>query len=451
MQTPTAKPPLKLFISYSHKDQSYLDELTTHLSLLRRDGIIADWSDRKIMAGQEWVRQIDTNLEQADIVILLVSPDFIASDYCYGKELTCALDMHESGKAKVLPIIIRPCEWGNAPFSKIQLLPKDGHPVSKWDDRDDAWLATVRQLRLVADEIGEKNISKNQRRGLSNIRECLTKVVEEIEDLYSTDKEYSGHSTGFVDLDIAIDGLHEGDLCVISSMSQMERSDLAINIAALFVIESNLPVAVFSMRLGVSQVTRRMTSSVSSIPSTAISRGQLDDNDWGELTHALGKLVDTKMYINDSAMLSLREISNQIDDLSKQLSQNISLLVIDSVQNLQEAIDGEANDYASICLALKRLAKEKNCAIIVTSKVSRNAEWRPNKRPVVSDLEEWRCLEDHADQLIFIHREEHYYPDSVEHQNVAELLVAKNAYGKSSTVYLRYAPERSFYQLLADR
>lgn len=78
MQTPTTKPPLKLFISYSHKDQSYLDELTTHLSLLRRDGIIADWNDRKINAGQEWERQIDTNLEQADIVVLLVSPDFIA-------------------------------------------------------------------------------------------------------------------------------------------------------------------------------------------------------------------------------------------------------------------------------------------------------------------------------------------------------------------------------------
>lgn len=359
--------------------------------------------------------------------------------------------MHESGKAKVLPIIIRPCEWGDAPFSKIQLLPKEGHPISKWDDRDDAWLATVRQLRLVAEEISEKNISKNQKRGLSNIRECLSKVVEEIEDLYSTDKEYSGYSTGFIDLDRAIDGLHEGDLCVISSTSPMERSDLAINIAALFVIESKLPVAVFSMRLGVSQVTRRMTSSVSFIPSTALSRGQLDDSDWGELTHALGKLVDTKTYINDSAMLSVREITNQVDDLSKQLSQNISLLVIDSVQNLQESIEGKVNDYAAICLALKRLAKEKKCAVIVTSKVSRNAERRPNKRPVASDLEEWRCLEEHADQLIFIHREEHYYPDEVEHQNVAELLVAKNAYGKSSTVYLRYAPERSFYQLLAVR
>lgn len=443
-------PPLRLFISYSHKDQNYLDELSTHLSLLRREKIIADWSDRKIAAGEEWEKQIDANLEQADIVILLVSPDFIASDYCYGKELTCALDMHESGTARVLPIIIRPCEWSDAPFSKIQLLPKDGQPISKWGDKDDAWLAVTRQLRVVAEEIKEKNLSKSQNRGLTNIRECLTKVVEEIEIMYSAEREYSGHSTGFSDLDRAIDGLHEGDLCVISSMSSMERSDLAINIAALFVTKSDLPVAVFSMRLGASQVTRRMTSSISFIPSTTLNRGQLDDNDWPKLTHALGMLVDTKIFINDSPMLSLIEISSQIDALSKQLSQNISLVVIDSVQNLQESIEGTTNEYASICHALKRLAKENNCAIIVTSKVSRNAERRPNKRPVAADLEEWRHLEDHADQLIFIHREEQYYPENIDHQNVAELLVSKNAYGKLSTVYLRYAPDRSFYQLLAD-
>jgi replicative DNA helicase len=445
------KPPLKLFISYSHKDQVYLDEFTTHLSLLRREGIIVDWSDRKITVGNEWEKQIDTNLEQADLVVLLVSPDFIASDYCYGKELACALDMHESGKARVLPIIIRPCEWSNAPFSKIQLLPKDGLPVSKWDDRDDAWLSTVRQLRIASGEISEKNNSKKQKRGLSNIQECLTNLVEKIEVLYSTDKEYSGHSTGFIDLDTAIDGLHEGDLCVISSISSMERSDLAINIAALFVIECKLPVAIFSMRLGVSEVTQRMTSSVSLIPSKAISRGHLDENDWVGLTLALGKLVDTQMYINDSATLSLKEISQQIDDLSKQLSKNISLIVIDSVQHLQESLTGNVNDYAALCLALKRLAKEKKCTIIVTSKVTRNAERRPNKRPVTTDLEEWRCLEDHSDQLVFIHREEQYSPNRVEHQNVAELLIAKNVYGKLSTVYLRYTPEQSFYQLLVDR
>lgn len=447
----TTKPPLKLFISYSHKDQSYLDELTTHLSLLRRDGVVADWSDRKITAGQEWEREIDTNLEQTDIVILLVSPDFIASDYCYGKELTYALDMHESGKAKIIPIVIRPCEWNEAPFSKIQLLPKDGQPISKWSDRDDAWLATARQLRVVAEEVREKNISKSQRKCLTNIQECLSQVVEEIEIMYSGDREYSGHSTGFIDLDRAIDGLHEGDLCIISSISSMDRSDLAINIAALFVIASELPVAVFSMRLGVSQVTRRMASAVSYIPSTTLSSGQMEDNDWSGLTYALGKLVNTKMFINDSAMLSLKEITNQIDVLSKQLSQDISLLVIDSVQNLQESAEGKASDYAAICLALKRLAKEKKCIVIVTSKVSRNAERRPNKRPVTSDLEDWSHLEEHADQLIFIHREEQYYPDDINHQNVAELLIAKNTYGTPSTVYLRYAPERSFYQLLTDR
>lgn len=444
------RPPVKIFISYAHKDQGYLEELTTHFSLLRREGLIADWSDRKIVAGQDWERQIDSNLELADLIIFLVSPDFIASDYCYGKELVYALEKHDIGKGMVLPIIIRPCEWHAAPFSRIQALPKEGLPISKWEDRDDAWLDTIRQIRIVIEQIAGKNESRLQVRELKSINECLYQVVENIEQVYALEnKEFSGYSTGFVDLDRAVDGLHPSDLLVICSTSSIERSDLAINIATLFATKSKLPVLIFSMRLSATEVTRRMTSSLSYIPPVTLANAFLDDDDWSKITHALGILNDTSIFVNDSAVLSLKDISAQIDKVIQQ--KEGGLVVIDSVQHLQESIDCSPGEYGSICQAIKRLAREKNCTIIITSRVSRNSELRPNKRPVLSDLEEWRGLEDNADQLVFVHREEPYNPDSMENKNVAELIVAKNAYGRLSTIYLCYSQERSFYQLLATQ
>jgi internalin A len=130
---------VRLFYSYAHKDESLRNELETHLKLLQRQGRIESWHDRDIEAGDEWKRKIDDNLERADIILLLVSADFIASDYCYEKEMTRALERHEKNEARVIPVIVRDVNWRNAPFAKLQALPKDGLAVTKWPDKDSAW------------------------------------------------------------------------------------------------------------------------------------------------------------------------------------------------------------------------------------------------------------------------------------------------------------------------
>jgi internalin A len=129
----------RLFYSYSHKDESLRNELETHLKLLQRQGMIESWHDRDIEAGDEWKRKIDDNLEQADIILLLVSADFIASDYCYEKEMLRALERHEKKEARVIPVIVRDVNWHSAPFAKLQALPKDALAVTKWADKDSAW------------------------------------------------------------------------------------------------------------------------------------------------------------------------------------------------------------------------------------------------------------------------------------------------------------------------
>jgi hypothetical protein len=130
---------IEVFCSYSHKDEVLWKELVTHLVLLQRQGIIRTWYDRKISAGTEWEKEIHEHLESAGIILLLVSADFLASDYCYALEMQRAMERHEARKARVIPIILRAVDWREAPFAKLQALPKNGKPVTSWSNRDEAF------------------------------------------------------------------------------------------------------------------------------------------------------------------------------------------------------------------------------------------------------------------------------------------------------------------------
>jgi TIR domain len=144
---------LSIFISYSHADEAFKTELVKHLEPLRRLQLVETWHDRKIKAGDEWDKVISANLEHADIVLLLVSIDFINSSYCYDVELERALDRHAAGDARVIPIILRSCMWHQAPFAKLQALPKDARAVSLWSDRDEALVNVVEGVRQVAEQL----------------------------------------------------------------------------------------------------------------------------------------------------------------------------------------------------------------------------------------------------------------------------------------------------------
>ena len=139
-----------VFFSYSHVDESYRDQLEVHLAMLKRQGVISTWHDRRLVAGDALDAGIRRELDQADIILLLVSPHFLASDYCYGMEMTRALERHGQGSARVIPIILRPCEWQQAPFGGLLACPTDGKPVSKFSDPDDALLEITKAIRTAA-------------------------------------------------------------------------------------------------------------------------------------------------------------------------------------------------------------------------------------------------------------------------------------------------------------
>jgi TIR domain len=139
-----------VFFSYSHKDETLRDQLETHLAMLKRQGVISVWHDRRLIAGDHIDNGIAKELDAADIILLLVSPDFLASDYCYGEELARALERHAAGEARVIPVILRPCDWHVTPFGKLVAVPTDGRPITKWPDLDDAFLEVTKAIRAAA-------------------------------------------------------------------------------------------------------------------------------------------------------------------------------------------------------------------------------------------------------------------------------------------------------------
>jgi hypothetical protein len=153
---------LHVFFSYSHKDETLRNELEIHLEALKRQRVIDTWHDRRITAGEEFDNEISEHLESADIILLLVSPDFIASDYCYNVEMGRALERHETGEARVIPIILRPCSWQRLPFGKLLALPTDGKPVIKHPHQDDAFLTVTEAIQKIADQKYPQSVRKRE-------------------------------------------------------------------------------------------------------------------------------------------------------------------------------------------------------------------------------------------------------------------------------------------------
>ena len=153
--------PLEVFISYSHKDRTLCNELATHLSNLRKQDIISDWYDGDIIAGTEWEKQIIDQLNTAKIILLLISANFMASDFCYSIELRQAIDRHDANQVRVIPIILRPTDWKGAPFAKLKMLPTDAIPVTKWPTHDEGFVDVIRGIREAIDDLANRRKTAN--------------------------------------------------------------------------------------------------------------------------------------------------------------------------------------------------------------------------------------------------------------------------------------------------
>jgi len=277
--------------------------------------------------------------------------------------------------------------------------------------------------------------------GFQDIQPLLTQVVERIDELYNRDNQsdITGVPTGFIDLDRMTSGLQPGDLVIVAGRPSMGKTAFSVNIGENVAIESGLPVAVFSMEMGGVQLAMRMLGSVGRLDQHRLRTGRLADEDWPRLTHAIQKMNDAQLYIDETPALSAIELRARARRLARQCGK-LGLIIIDYLQLMSASSAGEnrATEISEISRSLKALAKELDCPVIALSQLNRSLEQRPNKRPVMSDLRESGAIEQDADLILFIYRDEVYNPDSQD-KGTAEIIIGKQRNGPIGSVRLTFA------------
>lgn len=278
--------------------------------------------------------------------------------------------------------------------------------------------------------------------GFQEIQPLLTQVVERIDELYSRDSnsDITGVPTGFADLDRMTSGLQPGDLVIVAGRPSMGKTAFSINIGENVAIDSGLPVAVFSMEMGGTQLAMRMLGSVGRLDQHRLRTGRLVDEDWPRLTHAIQKMNDAQLYIDETPALSPIELRARSRRLARQCGK-LGLIIVDYLQlmsgNGGGSSENRATEISEISRSLKGLAKELNCPVIALSQLNRSLEQRPNKRPVMSDLRESGAIEQDADVILFIYRDEVYNPDSPD-KGTAEIIIGKQRNGPIGAVRLTF-------------
>ncbi|CAM4102135.1 replicative DNA helicase [Bordetella muralis] len=275
--------------------------------------------------------------------------------------------------------------------------------------------------------------------GFQEIQPLLTQVVERIDELYhrDSDSDVTGVPTGFADLDKMTSGLQPGDLVIVAGRPSMGKTSFSMNIGEHVAIEQGLPVAVFSMEMGAVQLAMRMLGSVGMLDQHRMRTGKLVADDWPRVTHAVQLMQDAQVYIDETPALSAMEVRARARRLARQCGQ-LGLIIIDYMQ-LMAGSGGEnrATEISEISRSLKGLAKELGCPLIALSQLNRSLEQRPNKRPVMSDLRESGAIEQDADLILFIYRDEVYNPDSPD-KGTAEIIIGKQRNGPIGTVRLTF-------------
>ena len=290
------------------------------------------------------------------------------------------------------------------------------------------------------------------REGFVHINPLLTEVVERIQELHDRDNptDITGVPTGYVDLDQKTSGFQAGDLIIVAGRPSMGKTAFALNIAEHVAVETGLPVGVFSMEMGGTQLAMRMLTSIGRLDSQRVRTGRLNDDEWSRLSFALGKLHEAPIYIDESGGLSPANLRARARRLARQHGGKLGLLVIDYIQLMSSNRQGEnrATEVSEISRSIKALAKELQVPIVALSQLSRKVEERNDKRPMMSDLRESGAIEQDADVILMMYREEYYKPDTQE-KGIAEVIIGKQRNGPTGTVRLAFLGEYTRFENLA--
>lgn len=294
-------------------------------------------------------------------------------------------------------------------------------------------------------------IAEQQKKGSGpqDIKSVLKKTVDRIDELYKNKSAITGVTTGFDELDKMTGGLQPSDMIVIAGRPSMGKTTFAMNLCENVAIKAGKPVLVFSMEMPADAIVMRMLSSLGRINQGAIRSGRLEQDDWPRITSAIQMLSEQKFFIDDTAALSPLEMRARARRVARECGGEIGLIMVDYLQLMQvPGADNRVNEISEISRNLKGLAKEMNCPVIALSQLNRSLEQRPNKRPVMSDLRESGAIEQDADLIVFLYRDEVYNKDTPE-KGIAEIIIGKHRNGPIGTVRLAFRGEFTRFDDLA--
>ena len=286
--------------------------------------------------------------------------------------------------------------------------------------------------------------------GPIGMSQLLTKAVDRIDELFNMKGQMTGISTGFRDLDDMTSGLQPSDLVIIAGRPSMGKTTFAMNLVEHAVVSNDKPVIVFSMEMPAESLMLRMLSSLGRIDQTRVRTGQLEDEDWPRLTSAVNLLKDRQLFIDDTPALSPNELRSRVRRIAREHG-NIGLVMIDYLQLMQVPglSENRTAEISEISRSLKGIAKEFNCPVVSLSQLNRSLEQRPNKRPVMSDLRESGAIEQDADVIAFVYRDEVYNTDNPDNKGLAELIIGKQRNGPIGTVHMAFIGKYTRFEDLA--
>lgn len=299
------------------------------------------------------------------------------------------------------------------------------------------------EVEILMDSAEKKIFDLMQRKsqkGYSSIRDILVDSFTELEQLYNQKQHITGVASGFIDLDNKTAGFHNSDLVLIAARPAMGKTAFALNIASYAAVSANTPVVVFSLEMSKEQCANRILCSQAMVDSEKVAKGDISDEDWSKLAIASGELSESAgIFIDDSAGINIAEIRAKCRKLK--LEKNIGLVVIDYLQLIQGSGNTKSREQeiAEISRSLKILAKEINVPVLALSQLSRAPEARPDHRPMLQDLRESGSIEQDADIVMFLYRDDYYNPET-EAKNIAEVIIAKHRAGPTGTVELLWMP-----------
>lgn len=279
-------------------------------------------------------------------------------------------------------------------------------------------------------------IQRNNQKSYTPIKDVLIDSFTKLEELYNQKTRITGVPTGFIELDYKTAGLHGSDLVLIAARPAMGKTAFALNIAVNAALRANTPVAIFNLEMSKDQLVDRILCMEAMVDSNKIRTGKLEEDDWSKLAGVVGPLSDSNIYIDDTPGISIMEIRTKCRKLK--MEKNIGLIVIDYIQLIQASSKKSATreqEISEISRSLKILAKELNVPVIALSQLSRAVEQRPDHRPMLSDLRESGAIEQDADIVMFLYRDDYYNKDS-EEKDISEVIIAKHRGGSTGTVKL---------------